>query len=119
MTTAEINAEKKITADAYLQVGETMLIVDSRQPGVAVPDDQRSESLVLKVSYRYAPPDLKVDGTGIKITLRFPGTGYFACVLPWPAIYAMRAKNGDVFAWLPPEAPPVITKRRGPLGLVN
>jgi stringent starvation protein B len=114
-----MSADKRATVDRFLMHGETHVLVDPRQPGVAVPERFRAqEQLILKISYKYSPPDLEVSDWGIRITLQF-GRELHRCEIPWSALYAAHALTGDVEAWPAPAEPPVIERRRGHLGLVH
>lgn len=110
-------AEKCSHLDAFLLRGETGIMLDSRQPGVDVPNDLRRPDLILKLSYRYGEP-LEIDGHGIFARLSFGGARHDVKI-PWGAIYAMASVDGLVAAWEAPAEPIPLTKRRGQLGLVS
>lgn len=112
-------SDKRATIDGYLMHGEIHVLVDARQPGVSVPADLReNRNLLLKVSYKYAPPDLDVSDWGIRITLQF-GRQLYPVQLPWAAVYGAYCLTGDVEAWPAPGEPPPMAKRRGILGVVH
>lgn len=109
---------KRQVVEEALKLGEVRVILDARQPGVVVPEHLRTAELVLKISYRYDPPDLEVSERGFSCTLSFDRR-LSAVVVPWAALYAVRGRDGVVHAWPVPDEPPVLTKRRGGLGLVQ
>lgn len=114
-----MHADKRATLDRFLMHGETLVLLDPRQPGVAVPERLRGDDrLFLKISYKYSPPDLEVSDWGIRITLQF-GRELHRCQIPWAALYAAHALTGEVEAWSTPAEPPVFERRRAHLGLVH
>lgn len=113
-----MNQLKREFLTACLRAGESLIILDARQPGVCVPEQYASDAdLKLKVSFRYSPPDLTLSDWGVRITLSFSGVRSFVQV-PWEAIYAVANGNASNF-WPVPDEPPILTKRRGILGLVS
>ncbi len=61
--------------------------------------------LVLQLGLNFAIPipDLEVDDDGVRCTLSFNRTPYH-CALPWSAVYALVAEDGQVTVW-PTEIP--------------
>lgn len=112
-----MSEEKRLTVTEYLRMGVCKLLIDATQPGVDVPDNVRATDLQLNVSFKYAPPDLKVNTWGVTCTLSFSGQNCPVKV-PWEAIYATRSAQGNIAEWEAPAAAPVLTKRRGIMGLV-
>lgn len=112
-----VSADKLETLTAYLAQGECRIAVDSRQPGVIVPERFREPALILKLSHRYAPGDLTIDAWGIRVTLSFDRVESGVC-LPWAAVFAAASLGGGVENWEHPGEPPALGKRRGGLALV-
>ena len=110
--------DKREAVEAALRLGEARIIVDSRQPGVVVPGHLRQQDLVLKLSHRYEGHDLETAERGITCTLSFDRRPFYV-VVPWAALYAVRGADEVVTVWPIPDEPPVLTKRRGGLGLVS
>ena len=110
--------DKRTVLESYLRDGETHIVIDATQPGVCVPRERENDpQLILKISYRYEGRDLVIDTFGISCTLSFNHSSFYVRI-PWAALFLVG--RGDRFAsWPRPEAPPLITKRRGTLGLVN
>lgn len=83
--------------NTLLAAGPAKLVVDTRSPGVDVPEEFRGAlNLKLNVSPRYGGPPLTVDEFGVTQLLSFSGVGYI-CRLPWDSIYVMteaEAKDG-------------------------
>lgn len=108
---------KRETLTAFLERGMTTVILDSRQPGVDVPDAHRDARLLLNLSYRFGGVNLQVNDWGVRCSLTFNGA---ACpvAIPWAALYGV-AMRGDPLGrfWPQPSEPPPLTKRRGILGL--
>lgn len=111
---------KREAVEECLKHGVTRIVLDARQPGVVVPDSLRRQELHLNVSYSYHPPDLDVSERGIGCTLSFDRV-HHAVFVPWHALYMVVAlKRPEAgMAWPLPDEPPVLTKRRGGLGLVS
>lgn len=97
---------KRETLLEYLERGVTMVHLDARRPGVAVPTQFAGEAhLRLNVSYRYGIPDLLVDDRRVQATLSFGGRP-FQCQLPWSAIFGITSHaTGDGQVW--PEDLPI------------
>ena len=111
LATAEMSQSKKEAALAILDRGTLHVHLDPRRPGVAVPPHlTKQPNLILAVarSGLHVPiPDLVVDDEGVRGTLSFSGLP-FACVAPWPAIYALvdTQSKGVVFREdVPPDLP--------------
>lgn len=107
--------------EAFLAVGETFVTLDAMQPGVDVPEHLRSTTLTLKFSPRYKPHDLDVTTVAVSQTLSFKGR-FYTVTVPWAAVTRI-AVTGDgstyVAEWPEPPPAPVLTKRRGFLGVVQ
>jgi len=94
--------DKRQALSAMLERSSVFVMLDARRPGVFVPREHRTNpALVLQIGYGMAVPirDLKVDEAGVAATLSF-GRCPFCCVVPWAAIYALRAEdepNGTVW----------------------
>lgn len=125
---------KKDVALALVEKSSVYLYLDPRRDGVVVPPwFRRQPELILQVGLDMAIPipDLRFDDEGVSATLSFKGSQFF-CVVPWPAVFAMRGEDGRGMIWpddLPPEMyahaksgaaaegePPVVApvKREGP-----
>lgn len=99
-----------------LDRGSVFVHLDPRREGVTVPEWlSHKPQLVLQLGRNFAIPipDLEVDDLGVSCTLSF-NRSPFHCVLPWSAVYALVAENGEVTVWpselpveLVPEAQPV------------
>jgi stringent starvation protein B len=70
-----------------LEKGLVQIQVDATRAGVKVPaHHERDTTLALNLSWKFDPPDLKINSWGIRSTLSFSGTKY--CVaIPWSAVY--------------------------------
>lgn len=111
---------KKEQFKKLLERGNVFVHLDPRVHGVVVPAGHAQKpQLVLHLGLNFAVPipDLTVDERGIRCTLSFQRTPFF-CDLPWKAIYAMVAEDGQVTLWpteLPPElVPKPAAVRRAP-----
>ncbi len=92
----------------------TMIYLDARRPGVAVPDHLKGEAhLALNLSYRFTPPDLTVSEWGVRQTLTFGGVS-FTVAVPWSALYAITShKTQEVFMY-PDDMPPELLAAQPP-----
>lgn len=117
MNTANQIPDKKQTVTEFASVGEVLLILDARQPGVLVPESLRGErELRLKFSYRYDTGGLTIDERGVRQCLRFGGE-VAACVVPWAAlIAAVSMPTALGCGW---DAPPEPKPRPSHLRLLN
>ena len=89
-----------------LDRGSVFVHLDPRRDGVTVPDwFGHKPQLVLQLGRNFAIPipDLEVDDEGVRCTLSF-NRSPFHCTLPWTAVYALVAENGEVTMW-PSELP--------------
>jgi hypothetical protein len=109
--------DKKRTVTEVAAVGEVLLILDARQPGVLVPERLRdARELRLKFSYNYDTGGLTIDERGVRQCLQFGGE-VAVCVVPWAALIAavsMTTKLGC--GW---DAPPEPRPRPSHLRLLN
>jgi hypothetical protein len=104
-----------------LDRGSVFVHLDPRRESVIVPDWlSHKPQLVLQLGRNFAIPipDLEIDEFGVSCTLSFNRTP-FHCTLPWSAVYALVAENGEVTVWpselpmeLVPEASPVHRQRQ-------
>ena len=97
---------KKERFHKLLERGSVFVHLDPRRDGVVVPPWlARQPQLVLQLGLRFAIPipDLVVDDAGVRCTLSF-NRSPFHCTLPWTAIYALVAEDGQVTVW-PTELP--------------
>jgi stringent starvation protein B len=84
----------------------TMIHLDARRPGVAVPEHLKKEPhLLLNLSYRFSPPDLTVSEWGVRQTLTFGGVA-FTVAVPWNALYAISSHATKEFYMYPDDMPP-------------
>lgn len=107
---------KKEQLQKLLERGNVFLHLDPRVRGVVVPAGHASKpQLVLQLGLHFAVPipDLTIDDDGVRCTLSFNRTP-FLCVLPWPAVYAMVAEDGQVTVW-PTELPPELVPQPAPV----
>src|SRR5439155_17302728 len=81
----------------------------------------KKPQLVLQRGLNFPIPihDLEIDETGVRCTLSFNRAPFY-CVLPWSAVYALVAEDGQVTVWpseipseLVPQAEPA-TRREAP-----
>lgn len=109
-----MSAEPPPKKDQLLKLldrGSVFVHLDPRREGVRVPEWLGARhQLVLQLGLNFAIPipDLKVDEEGVQCTLSF-NRSPFLCVLPWSAVYALVAEDGQVTVWpreLPPELVP-------------
>jgi stringent starvation protein B len=87
--------DKRRAVESLLERGPILIHVDSRHHGVAVPVRLRGNPrLVLRFGYGLTPaiPDLAVGEESLTGTLTFGGVP-FACVVPWPAVYAVMVEG--------------------------
>jgi len=99
-----------------LERGNVFVHLDPRRDGVVVPSGHAQKpQLVLHLGLNFAVPipDLSVNEHGIRCTLSFNRTP-FTCELPWRAIYAMVAEDGQVTLW-PTELPPELVPKPAPV----
>jgi hypothetical protein len=89
-----------------LQEGPVMVFIDTRCPGVLVPERFRGEpDLKLNFDYAFRIPDFEVREDGLIATLSFSQTPHF-CALPFESIWQMvNTKNQKNFAY--PESFPL------------
>jgi stringent starvation protein B len=90
-STPEAPPDKQQTVTSFAALGETLLVLDARQPGVQVPAHLRGErELRLKFSYRYDTGGLVIDERGVRQALHFngPNGGVHVCFVPWSAVIA-------------------------------
>jgi len=102
---------KKDVALALLDGAPTVFVhLDARREGVQVPDHLRDRpQLILRVGYSLTPPiNINVDDSGITCTLSF-NRSFYACVLPWSAIFGMVGDDGRAMLW-PDDIPPEVEK---------
>ena len=83
-----------------------MIHLDGRQAGVNVPEHLKNEPhLRLNLSYRFDPPDLAINGWGIRSTLSFSGRR-FTVSIPWTALFAITSHVTKEFWIYPEDLPP-------------
>lgn len=107
---------KKEQLQKLLERGNVFLHLDPRAEGVVVPAwHAQKPQLVLQLGLHFAVPipDLKVDDRGVRCTLSFNRSPFF-CDMPWTAIYAMVAEDGQVTVW-PAELPPELVPQPAPV----
>ncbi len=107
---------KKEQFQKLLERGNVFVHLDPRVAGVVVPAGHAQKpQLVLHLGLNFAVPipDLTVTERGIRCTLSFNRTP-FTCDLPWRAIYAMVAEDGQVTLW-PTELPPELVPKPAPV----
>ncbi|MDB4928289.1 MAG: Stringent starvation protein [Myxococcaceae bacterium] len=107
---------KKDQLQKLLERGNVFLHLDPRVEGVVVPAwHAQKPQLVLQLGLHFAVPipDLKIDDRGVRCTLSFSRSPFF-CDLPWTAIYAMVAEDGQVTVW-PTELPPELVPQPSPV----
>lgn len=89
-----------------LKHGSVFVHLDPRREDVIVPHWLANKpQLVLQLGLKFAIPipDLEVDDDGVRCTLSF-NRSPFHCTLPWSAVYALVAEDGQVTVW-PTELP--------------
>ena len=107
---------KKEQLQKLLERGNVFVHLDPRVEGVVVPAWHAGKpQLVLQLGLHFAVPipDLKIDQRGVRCTLSFNRSPFF-CDLPWTAIYAMVAEDGQVTVW-PTELPPELVPQPAPI----
>lgn len=98
--------EKQKRLEHMLEKGQVRIHLDPRRPGVVVPSAFRSDyQLILKLSYRFDPPDLSLSDWGVRETLSFSGQR-FGVAVPWTAIYAITGLGEDDEACMYPDDMP-------------
>jgi stringent starvation protein B len=111
---------KKEHLHKLLERGSVFVHLDPRREGVSVPTWlAKKPQLVLQLGLNFPIPirDLEIDDDGVRCTLSFNRAPFY-CVLPWSAVYALVAEDGQVTVWpsdLPSELVPQIepAMRRG------
>jgi stringent starvation protein B len=89
-----------------LERGSVFVHLDPRREGVVVPPWlTKKPQLVLQLGLNFPIPirDLEIDEAGVRCTLSFNRAPFY-CVLPWHAVYALVAEDGQVTVW-PSELP--------------
>ena len=107
---------KKEQLQKLLERGNVFVHLDPRVDGVVVPAwHAQKPQLVLQLGLHFAVPipDLTIDQRGVRCTLSFNRSPFF-CDLPWSAIYAMVAEDGQVTVW-PTELPPELVPQPSPV----
>jgi stringent starvation protein B len=106
---AETRAQaKRQMLQAALEAGKTQLRVDTRRPGVRVPERHEGEpALALNLSWRFPHTDMVLNERGVAATLRFGGAP-FRCLLPWSSIWGILAPGSDAVHVWPPDLPEVL-----------
>jgi len=94
---------KAYVLDAMLASEESVYVVlDSRAPGVVVPDGLRNRpQVMLELGLNMAVPirDLRATDEGWSATLSF-GTGFIKCIVPWGAVYSIfNPRNSMGMLW--------------------
>lgn len=78
-----------------IEHGLVLVTLDTRAPGVSVPDSFRgTPQLHLSFSHRFGLDDFAFDENSIRATLSFEGGPHY-CVVPWDAVYAMSSEELD------------------------
>jgi hypothetical protein len=106
---------KKEHMHKLLERGSVFVHLDPRRKGVVVPDWLAGKpQLVLQIGLNFAIPihDLVIDDDGVRCTLSFNRSPFF-CVLPWSAVYALVAEDGQVTVW-PSEIPTELVPAASP-----
>lgn len=114
--TAATPPSKKEQLQRLLKHGSVFVHLDPRRDGVMVPPWLANKyQLVLQLGLNFAIPipDLEVDDDGVRCTLSFNRSPYH-CDLPWSAVYALVAEDGQVTLW-PTELPPELIPEQGPV----
>lgn len=107
---------KKEQIQRLLKHGSVFVHLDPRREGVVVPQwlaDQPQLVLQLGLNFAIPIPDLEIDDLGVRCTLSFNRTP-FQCELPWAAIYALVADDGQVTLW-PTELPAELASQQAPV----
>src|SRR5687768_3126124 len=113
---------KKEQLHKLLERGSVFIHLDPRRASVLVPTWlAKKPQLVLQLGLNFPIPirDLEIDEVSVRCTLSFNRAPFY-CVLPWTAIYALVAEDGQVTVWpadLPSELVPqseTAVRREGP-----
>lgn len=105
---------KKDQLQRLLKHGSVFVHLDPRRDGVVVPSWLANQpQLVLQLGLNFAIPipDLEIDDDGVRCTLSFNRAPYH-CDLPWSAVYALVAEDGQVTVW-PTEVPAELVPGHG------
>lgn len=88
----DINQEKKEALLEFLSHGIAMIHLDARMNGVLVlPHLKSARYLRLNLSWKFDPPDMKIDDWGVTCTLSFDGSGHPVRV-PWASIFSISSE---------------------------
>lgn len=94
------DSEKQAHMLKLLQFGTVMVFVDSRHPGVIVPEHLKDDyQLRLNFDYAYEVDDFRVLPEGLEASLSFNRKNFF-CVIPFNAVYLMIShtiQHGTLF----------------------
>ncbi len=97
----------------FLDDGKTMVYLDSRAPGVDVPESLRDNAnLRLNLSRRFPRP-LAVTADGVDAVLTFGGEPY-RCIIPFTAIFGMFNHVTHKELLWPDDIPVDLLQQQGP-----
>ncbi len=110
---------KLIALTNYLQRGKVVLLVDSRQPGVDVPEQLRQQDLTLHLSLRFEGVAIQLTDWGVRVSgLSFNGQ-ISPVQIPWATVWGIAGSGiGDHSEFAPPPEPPAFSKRLGIMGVL-
>lgn len=95
---------KQQAVEEMLSKGDTMICLDSRYPGVQVPDDHKGKEdlrLVLNLNFRHS---ISTFPEGVQAELLFGGVP-FLCWIPYESLWAVyNPQTGEGYLW-PGETP--------------
>ncbi len=100
-----IESEKQVQMLEQLKLGTVMVFLDTRKPGVTVPDQFRTDfQLRLNFDYAFEIEDFKVLPDHIEASLSFNRQKCF-CVVPFSAVYLMVSHSAQIGALFPESIP--------------
>lgn len=100
-----------------LSQGTVMLCLDSRRPGVVVPEHLKNRHQVrLNFNYAYEINDMRVLPDRVEASLSFSQKNFF-CVIPFTSVYLMINQGGGTGALFANSLPPELMEMIGEAGL--
>ena len=92
----QITLGKHFYFSGLINTGMTTIKVNTRYPGVKLPQQIKESHLVTSVNWsaKFNIPDFKFDNSGVRGTLSFDGQNYFTD-LPWGSVWGISLSDGQ------------------------